>query len=195
MTALQIEVRALTLEQEMQAWGAAYHTAQRTLNDRAREAYQLYLRWTAAGHTGDFSATLARHAGLSRTTAWRAWRAGYALSLGATSGTDQGDLIDAARALDGGASTAEVNTALANHTVRDLAQQLDTGHVGRRMTSEAAQLREQVQRRLGVLGLDHLQPAERDELVFRAFLTVSDETLTGIVRAYRAGTENKGDEA
>lgn len=180
-----------TLEQDMAAWGESYRAAQRALTDRAREAYALYLRWTAAGHSGDFSTTLAKHAGLSRTTAWRAWRAGYALQLGAQPTADQGDLIDAARALDHGASVEEVNTALDSHTIRDLAQQLDTGSVGRRMTAEAAQLRQQVQQRLGTLGLGHLPPAERDELVFRAFLTVSDETLAGIVQAYRKTTEGR----
>ncbi|MFC4639824.1 hypothetical protein [Deinococcus hohokamensis] len=189
MTGLQIEVRALTLEQEMQAWGERYKAAQLTLNTRAQEAHRLFLRWTAAGNAGDFSTVLARQAGLSRTTAWRAWRAGYALALGAANNADQGELVDAARALDLGATPAEVNTAIQEHTVRDLVQQLDGGHVGRRMTSEAAELRVQVQRRLGGLGLDHLPPAERDELVFRAFLTVSDETLAGIVQAYRKTTE------
>lgn len=189
MTGQQLEVRAPTLEQQMAAWGESYRASQRSLSDRAREAYALYLRWTAAGHSGDFSTTLAKHAGLSRTTAWRAWRAGYALHLGSTATTDQGDLVDAARALDNGATLAEVNTALQQHTIRDLAQQLDTGSVGRRMTADAAQLRQQVQQRLGALGLEHLPPAERDELVFRAFLTVSDETLAGIVQAYRKTTE------
>ncbi|GAA5514788.1 hypothetical protein Dcar01_03549 [Deinococcus carri] len=189
MTGQQLEARAPTLEQDMAAWGESYRAAQRDLNARALAAYALYLRWTVAGQQGDFSSTLARHAGLSRTTAWRAWRAGYALHLGSTATADQGDLVDAARALDNGASVSEVNTALDAHTIRDLAQQLDTGSVGRRMTTEAAQLRQQVQQRLGTLGLEHLPPAERDELVFRAFLTVSDETLAGIVAAYRKTVE------
>lgn len=180
----------MTLEQEMQAWGKAYRVAAVALNDRAREAHGLYLRWTAAGRTGDFSGELARHAGLSRTTAWRAWRAGHALALGAVASADQGDLVNAARALDSGATSAEVNAAIEAGSVRDLAQSLDVGHVGRRMSSEAAALRSQVQARLGALGLEHLPPAERDELVWRAFLSVSDETLAGSVAAYRQATEN-----
>ncbi|EYB68913.1 hypothetical protein DEIPH_ctg013orf0016 [Deinococcus phoenicis] len=189
MTGQQLQARAPTLEQDMAAWGESYRAAQRDLNVRALAAYHLFLRWSVAGQQGDFSSILARHAGLSRTTAWRAWRAGYALHLGSTAATDQGDLVDAARALDNGATLEEVNAALGSHTIRDLAQQLDTGSVGRRMTAEAAQLRQQVQQRLGTLGLEHLPPAERDELVFRAFLTVSDETLAGIVAAYRKTVE------
>ena len=185
----QLEIRTLTLQDEMQQWGENYRAAVRDLNIRAREAYQLFLRWSAAGQQGDYAATLAKVAGISRTTAWRAWRAGYALHLGAPDTADQGDLVDAARALDNGATPAEVVDAINTHGIRDLAQRLDVGHVGRRMTSEAAELRQQVQQRLGGLGLEHVSPAERDELVFRAFLTVSDEILRGIVEAYRAATE------
>lgn len=185
----QLEIRGLTLQDEMQQWGENYRATMRNLNARAREAYQFSLRWAAAGERGDFAAALAKHAGISRTTAWRAWRAGYALHLGAPDTADQGDLVDAARALDNGATAAEVVDAINTHGIRDLAQRLDVGTVGRRMTTEAAELRQQVQQRLGTLGLEHVSPAERDELVFRAFLTVSDETLRGIVEAYRAVTE------
>lgn len=37
--------------------------------------------------------------------------------------------------------------------------------------SKRQHTRQQMQQRLGGLGLEHLPPAERDELVLRAFLT------------------------
>lgn len=193
-TPIQHEQQVVTLEQDMQAWGERFRVTQAAMSDRAREAFDFRQRWVTSGRTGDFSTALAQHARISRTTAWRAWRAGYALSLGAAVTADQGDLLEAARAFDLGATPDEVNAALAEHAARDLANTLDQGSVGRRMTPEAAQLREQVQKRLGTLGLDHLPPAERDELVWRAFLAVSDETLRGIVQGYRKNTENLAEE-
>jgi len=106
---------------------------------------------------------------------------------------DQTDLIEAARALDSGLTVPEIDKAIAAGTLRDATNTADFGAVGRRLTPEAAELRQQVQRRLGLLGLDHLPPAERDELVFSAFLTVSDETLRGIVSNYRKVTEAQPD--
>lgn len=185
----QLQTRAPTLQQEMAAWGQSYRAAQKTLADRAREAHHIRLRWLAAGHTGDFSAALAQAAGLSRTTAWRAWRVGLALEAGTDATADQTDLIEAARALDNGATAAEVNAAIHAGTVRDLANNLTVGRVNRQMTTEAADLRQQVQRRLGLLGLDHLAPEERDELVFAAFLQVPDSTLKRIVDSFRRVTE------
>ncbi|AWN24420.1 hypothetical protein DKM44_02210 [Deinococcus irradiatisoli] len=179
----------MTLEQEMQAWGERYLATQKAMTDRAREARQLHLRWIAAGNVGDFSTALAKAARVSRTTAWRAWRAGIAIEAGVNPKADQTDLIDAARALDSGVPVEEINTAITNNRVRDLANIADIGSVGRRMTPEAAGLREQVQRRLGLLGLDHLPPAERDELVFSAFMTVPDETLRAVIKSYRKGSE------
>ena len=189
-----LEARALTLEQEMAAWGVRFQATQRSMADRAREARVLHLRWLAAGNVGDFSTALSKAAGISRTTAWRLWRAGLALEAGVSTQADQTDLIEAARALDKGVTVPEIDKAITAGTLRDVANLADVGMVGRQMSAEAAGLREQVQQRLGLLGLDHLPPVERDELVFSAFLTVSDETLRGIVSSYRKITEGESDE-
>jgi len=185
----RLEARAVTLEQEMAAWGLRYRATARSMNQRAAEARKLHLRWIAAGGVGDFSTALSKAAGVSRTSAWRLWRCGIALEAGVNGEADQTDLIEAARALDSGLTVPEIDKAIAAGTLRDAANTADFGAVGRRLTPEAAQLRQQVQRRLGLLGLDHLPPVERDELVFSAFLTVSDETLRGIVSNYRKVTE------
>ncbi|GAA4002828.1 hypothetical protein GCM10022631_11970 [Deinococcus rubellus] len=184
-----LEVRALTLEQEMAAWGQRFQATQRSMADRAREARVLHLRWLAAGHQGDFSTTLSKAAGISRTTAWRLWRAGLALEAGVSAQADQTDLIEAARALDKGVTVPEIDKAIAAGTLRDVTNLADVGMVGRQMSADAAGLRERVQQRLGLFGLDHLPPVERDELVFSAFLSISDETLRGIVSSYRRVTE------
>lgn len=185
----RLEARAATLEQDMAAWGQRFQATQRSMADRATEARKLHLRWLAAGQHGDFSTALSKAAGVSRTTAWRLWRAGMALEAGVSTGADQTDLIEAARALDKGVTVPEIDRAIAAGTLRDVANLADIGLVGRVMSADAAGLRERVQQRLGLFGLDHLPPVERDELVFSAFLTVSDETLRGIVSSYRKVTE------
>lgn len=187
----------VTLEARARAWGEEAGQDTKRLTQRAQQAWIIYLDWLRDGHQGDFPKWLAAASGQSRATCWRRWRAGRALAHGADPQADQTDLVDAARAIENGATVEEVNAALAAErigAVRDLANVADEGHVGRRMTEEAASLRDRVHDRLARTGLDHLPREERDVIVYAAFLEVSDDALERVVAAYRRTTEAAPDE-
>ena len=190
MTQIEQIVQHSGLEQRMETWGNAYKTSRRDLNSLARTAYAFHIEWYANGSVGDFSTLLAQHSGLSRTTAWRQWRCGMALANGADPDTDQTDLLHAARALDNGADVADVNEALKADKIKDLADQLSVGTVGRSMDSEVAELRDKVLERLGTFGMEGIKPKEREAIVYHAFLVVPDDALAALVRSYRTLTEN-----
>lgn len=189
MTRIEHLTQQPSLESRMSAWGEQYRAKRGELVSMARAAFAFYVEWHTAGASGDFCGTLAQHSGLSRTTAWRVYRAGFALQHGADPNTDLMDLVEAARAFDGGATADEVNKAIAADRVKDLANKLSTGTVGRQMDADVAELREQVLTRLGNLGMEHVKPKERELVVYRSFLAISDETARQIIEAHRAMTE------
>lgn len=183
-------------EARMVDWGNRVRTNRRaTLQDYV-DAHNFTLELAASGFTGDTAAELARHSGESRSTAYRFSKAGQAVAaLGGperVGAADLTELLYALKAFNLGATVGEIQDAIRQDTVKDLANTLDVGHVGRRMSSDAAQMREAVQARLGTLGLDHLPAAERDELVYAVFLQMTDEALSSLIQAYRKGTENMG---